>query len=165
MRTYLLALFLTTTMGCSTDKGTDTKTAPASAKPPMTAHEEADNKATEDEQARRAALADKADVKAADDAELAKTRKVTHDQLQARFDAADRRFNELQATAGKVTGTKKRNAAAVVGEIKTREATVMASIAKLRGATGAAWDATKQQVDIDAAALDQAIDTLATTLQ
>lgn len=167
MRPFLLALILTTTtFGCGTNKAKDpdTNTELASAKP-QTAHQKADDKATEDEQARRAVESDKADAKAAEEAETAKARKVTSDQLQANFDAADRRFNELNEKAAKATGTKKKKATAAAAEVKTRETTLMASIAKLRDATGAEWDPTKKQVDSDAIALDKAIDAFATTLQ
>jgi hypothetical protein len=41
----------------------------------------------------------------------------------------------------------------------------MAHIAKLRDVSGAAWDATKTQVDSDLVALNQAIDSLETLLK
>lgn len=164
MRPFLLALILTT-LGCSnTAKDPEITTETVSAKP-QTAHQKADDKATEDLQARQAIESDKADVKAAEEAEEAKARKATSDQLQANFDAADRRFNELEQKAAKATGTKKKKANAAIAEVKTRETAVMTSIAKLRDGTGAAWESAKQQVDADAAALDKAIDALATTLQ
>lgn len=168
MRPFLLALILTTTtFACGTSKAKDpetTNTEVASAKP-QSDHAKADDKATEDLQAKNAVAADKADVKAAAKAEEEKARKTTGDQLQASFDAADRRFNELNEKIAKTTGTKKKKATAAAAEVKTRETTVMASIAKLRDLAAADWDATKKQADADVVALDKAIDALATTLQ
>jgi hypothetical protein len=169
MRALLLALTFTISTGCSTKTETKvSKTATATGSGsgdgssyPGPGHE-AQNKATEVEQARalnnvKAANAEEA---AADDA--AKAHAITHDKLQSNFDAADRRFNELKETASKLTGSEKQNADSAAAEVTKREVTTMASIAKLREATGAQWDATKAQVDSDLAALIQAINAFQT---
>ncbi len=49
-------------------------------------------------------------------------------------------------------------------EVSTREATTMASIARLRNATGAQWDAARTQVEDAQAALDSSITAFETSL-
>ena len=106
-----------------------------------------------------------ANAKEAADSDAAKTHKIAHDKLQSAFDASDRKFNALQEDAAKATGAKKKKADAAAAEVTKREAAAMASIAKLRDATGAAWETTKTQVEADTVALDKAIVALEATLQ
>ena len=171
MRSLLLVLILsTTTVGCGS-KNKETEAAPterasgAEDRTTNAAHRRADDKATEDLQARRAEEAKVADAKAAADADAVKANAATHDQLQAKFDASDRRFNRLEEKVLKLSGTKRKKANAAVAVVKTHEATVMASIVKLREASLPQWDAAKAKVETDSAALDKAIDELETTLQ
>ena len=128
-------------------------------------HAAQDNKATEAEQARGAAKLEAANAKEAADSDAAKAHKIAHDKLQSDFDASDRKFNALKEKAANVTGAKKKTADTAVAEVTKREATVMASIAKLRDATGATWDSMKTQVEADTALLGKAIDALETTVQ
>ncbi|MDQ3335688.1 MAG: hypothetical protein M4D80_11015 [Myxococcota bacterium] len=171
MRPLLLVLILSaTTFGCSKkEKESATTTEGATAKPttgdqPKT-DRAADDKATEDLQARRAEEAKAAEAKAAADAEAVKAHAATHEQLQANFDAANRRFNTLKEKADKLTGAKKKNADAAVAAVKTAEATMMANVAKLREASAAQWDAAKAQVEADAVALNKSIDALETAVK
>ena len=171
MRSLLLVLVLSTTVGCGSNnkdtEATTTERAPVAEGDRTTnaAHRKADDKATEDLQAQRAEEAKATEAKAAADADAVKANAVTHEQLQAKFDAADRRFNRLEEKVLKLTGTKRKKANAAVAVVKTHEATVMASIAKLREASLPQWDAAKAKVQSDSAALDKAIDELETTLQ
>ncbi|MBA3538126.1 MAG: hypothetical protein H0T79_00720 [Deltaproteobacteria bacterium] len=173
MRALTLALLITsTTFGCSkTETTTSTEPAtsgtnePAKAKNEVTKlAREVDDKATEVVQAQGAATATANTANAAAEAVLVQAHNDQRATLQKAFDAADRRFNTLKATAATATGTKKAAADAAAADIKTREAAVMAGIAKLRDATGAQWDTIKAQVDVDAAALDKSIDGLEATL-
>jgi hypothetical protein len=128
MRTLLLALVLPL-IGC------DTKPAPKAE--PAAASREAQDKATEAEQARGEAKTEAANVKEAADSEAAKGHAIAHAKVQSDFDAADRRFNALKEQAANATGAKKQSADAAAAEVTKREAVAMASIAKLRVATGA----------------------------
>jgi hypothetical protein len=163
MRAQLLALtFAVTTMatfGCDSKKESKADEAAPSAS------REAQDKATEAEAARGQAKTEAASAQEAADADAAKAHKVVADQLQGDFDASDRRFHALEEKAAKATGAKKKNADARSAEVTKREATAMASIAKLRDATGAGWDTMKTQVSADTAALNKAIDALEATLQ
>jgi hypothetical protein len=169
MRAQLTALiFVLTTIACGSKKDSTTgeaaKTTTSTGGSGATASREAQDKATEAEQARGNAKTEADNAKEAADAEAAKTHKLASDHLQSDFDASDRRFNALEEKAAKATGAKKQKANAAVAEVTKREATVMASIAKLRDATGAQWDTTNTQVQADAAALDKSIDALEVTL-
>lgn len=157
MRALLLALLVTT--GC-TDKKDATKSEPA-----PSAQRRADDKATEDLEAHNAAKADVATAKADAAADAEKVHAETGAQLQKDFDAADRRFNELEVKAASATGAAKKRATTAIADVNAREKAAMASIAKLRDATGAGWDTTKAQVDSDMVALNQAIDALENTLK
>jgi hypothetical protein len=164
MRTLLLALtLLVPTYGCGSK--TEPKADQAAAGTPSPSNREADDKATEVEGARGEAKTVADNAKEAADKDAAKAHAIVHDELQARFDAADRRFNALKEKAAKATGAKKATADAQVSEVTKREATVMASIAKLRDTTGAQWDPTKTQVETDSAALDKSIDALEKSLR
>ena len=171
MRSLLLVLLLSTTIGCgSNKKEQETTTERASTAEPAdrttnAEHRRADDKATDDLQARRAEEAKATEAKAAADANAVKANAATHDRLQAKFDASDRRFNQLEERVLKLTGAKRKKANAAVAVVKTHEATVMASIAKLREASLPQWDAAKVKVESDSVALDKAIDELETTLQ
>lgn len=163
MRSLLFILMLsTTTFGCDNKEGTKWESKPGLA---SNAHRAADDKATEDLQARRAEEAKATEAKAAADADAVAAHKVTHDQLQARFDASDRRLNAMTEEVARTTGTKKKNATAAAAAAATVRPTVMASIARLRDATLAQWDAAKAQVEADAVTFDKAIDTLEATLR
>ena len=161
MRALLFALLVTT--ACSSNKKEATNHEPAPA--PRTAQQQADDKATEDLEARNSEKADVATAKAEADADAAKAHAVIGEQLQKDFDVADRRFNALEVKAASATGTTKKRAATAMKDIKARESSVMAGIAKLRDANGDAWDTTKAQVDSDMVALNQAIDSLEKTLK
>ncbi len=177
MRSLLYVLILSmTTFGCDAKKSPDsTATAerasnsksPTSDDQPETnaEHHAADDKATEDLQAHRAEKAKAADVKADADADAVKAHAATQDQLQASFDRADRRFNPLKDDVGKLNGAKQRRANAAVTVVKTNEVAMMASIAKLRDASLADWDAAKARVDSDSQALDESIDALEKTMR
>jgi hypothetical protein len=125
----------------------------------------ADDKATEDLQARRSEEAKATEAKAAVDGEAIKVHAATHEQLQGNFDAADRRFNRLKERAEGLTGARKTQADAAVATNNTHVATAMASIAKLRVATLAQWDAAKALVEADTAALNKSLDTLETAVK
>ena len=155
MRTLLFALVLPF-IGC------DTKPAPRAE--PVAASREAQDKATEAEQARGEAKTEAANVKEAADSDAAKTHAVAHAKIQSDFDAADRKFNALKEQVAKAPVAKKQSADAAAAEVTKREAVAMASIAKLRDATGDQWDTVKTQVDADTAALDKAITALETAL-
>lgn len=168
MRALLLVLLLTVSTGCgSKTEGNTERKADEAARTtgePAASREDQD-KATEALQARGEAkvLADNA--KEAADSDVAKANKLAHDRLQRDFDVSDRRFNPLKEKVAKATGAKKTTADAAAAEVTKRETTVMASIAKLREATGAEWNTTRTQVEADLAALDTAIDALETALQ
>lgn len=163
MRARLFALTIaitaTTAIGCGSKKESNAD------KAADTTSREAQDKATEAEQARGQAKTEAANAQESADAAVAKAHKVTADQLQGDFDASDRRFNALKENAAKATGAKKKSADAAVVEVTKREATQMANISKLRDASGAAWDTTKAQVSADAVALDKSIDALEATLR
>lgn len=161
MRALLLALLFTaTTAGCAS------KEEPArQPQEPATPQRQADDRATDVEQARNNAKVEAATAQTAADAKVNATRDETAARLQKEFDTADRRFNALKEQAAKATGTKKKRADAAVANVVTSEARVMAGIAKLRDTSGADWDTTKTQIDADALALDKAIQSLDTTLQ
>lgn len=167
MRSTLIALILSTmAAGCGseTTKPAGTAKPAATAEPaPGTAHT-ADDKATDDLQAHRAEQASAADRQAAADAEAVKAHAEVQQQLQARFDAADRRFNESKEKVATLKGANKKTATAAVATVKTNEATTMASIAKLRDASLAQWDGAKARVDADSDALDSSIDALDKTI-
>lgn len=168
MRHLLLALLFTT--ACTSDKKEAATEDPASTssgtvKPAQTAQRAADDKATEDEQARQNAKLDVATAQAATDSAAAKAHAETAAQLQKTFDAADRRYSVLKEKAASATGAAKQRADAAIADANAREASVMAGIAKLRDASGAAWDTTKTQVDSDIVALNQAVDSLESALK
>lgn len=145
----------------SSDAGPPDKLVVATPPPPgYTGGSAAQDKATEDEQAKNVVKAEEntADVAAAKEA--VKTHKIVQDQVQSAFDASDRRFTELKEKADKATGSKKQKAAAAVADLTKREAVVMAAIAKLRDGTGTQWDKTKTQLDTDSAAFTKALDAL-----
>jgi hypothetical protein len=161
MRALLLALLVTT--ACASDqKEVARDPAPA---PPRTAQQKVDDKATEDLEARNSVKADVATAKADADADAAKAHSEIGAQLQKDFDEADRRFKALEVKAASATGTTKKRATSTTSDVKTHESAVMAGIAKLRDANGAAWDTTKAKVDSDMVALNQAIDSLEKTLK
>lgn len=167
MRSILIALILSTmTFGCGSEAAKPAETAkPAAADEPTAAGgHAADDKATDDLQAHRAEQANAADRQAAADAEAVKAHAAIQQQLQARFDAADRRFNESREKVGTLKGANRKSAVAAVATVKTNEATTMASIAKLRDASLAQWDTAKARVDSDSEALDHSIDTLEQTI-
>jgi hypothetical protein len=167
MRSLLLVLILSTTaFGCKKAQESE-PTEGANAKPNASEseHRAADDKATEDLQARRAEEAKTTEAKAAVDGEAIKVHAATHDQLQANFDAADRRFNRLKERAEGLTGERKKQADAAVATNNTNVATAMASIAKLRVASLAQWDPAKAQVETDTAALNKSLDTLETAVK
>ena len=166
MRPLLLALILTSTAFSCSSKADQAAEASAKAnEQAATSHREADDKATEAEQARGEATAAAATTAAAAEAATRETQREVAEDLQADFDAADRRFIALQQEALKATPAKKKRADAAAAEVTRLEAAVMASIARLRAATGAAWDTTRTQVEADTAALDRAIDALETALR
>jgi len=164
MRSLLLVLLLsTTTFGCGSKEGKETTDHPsvASSDPPLaTGPHAADDKATEDLQAKHADEAKLADAKAAADAQAVKDHADAQTQLQASFDASDRRFNDLKAKLAKMSAAKKAKATARVDDVKTNETTVMASIATLRDAKLPQWDAAKAKADSDFAAFNKSIDAL-----
>lgn len=166
MRALLLALLFT---ACSSSKPEtfvgkpdEAATKPSGETPYV--HKE-QNEATEALQAQNEAKVLAANAQEATDADAAKSHKAVHDQLQRAFDLSDRRFNPLKEKVANATGAKRRSADRATAEVTKRETAVMASIAKLRDATGAEWDATKIQVEADTVALNTAIDALETTLQ
>lgn len=169
MRAALLALLLTTTVGCAS-KGdakpaagsSSTEPSPATGERPRTASEQVQDKLTEAESALGEAKT-KALIKLeAAEAELAKTQKGTATELQSAFDASDRRFIALKDQVANATKEGVRTASA---EVAKREAVVMASIAKLRDATVQTWDATKTEVEADLSALDRSIEALEASLK
>ena len=162
MRALLFAVLFTT--ACTTDHEKATKRDPAPTSS-VAAQRAADDKATEDEQARNAARVDVDTARAATEAATAKAHAQTGAQLQRDFDAADRRFNALKVKAASATGAAKRGADAATVDATAREASVMAGIAKLRDATGAAWDTTKAQTESDLVALSHALDSLENALK
>jgi hypothetical protein len=171
MRSLLLLLVLsTTTFGCGSNKAKDTSDHPsggtptASDEPSATGDHAADDKATDDLEAKRAAEAKAVDTKAAADAETVKAHAATQTQVQASFDASDRRFNELKEKIAKLSSAKKTKAKSAAAEVKTNETTVMASIAKLRDATIPQWDGAKAKVDTDMDAFNESIDALEKTM-
>jgi hypothetical protein len=167
MRSTLIALILSTmTLGCGSEAAKPVETAkPATAAEPTGAGgHAADDKATDDLQAHRADQANAADRQATTDADAVKAHAAVQQQLQARFDAADRRFNESKEKAGKLKGANRKSVGAAVATVKTNEATTMASIAKLRDASLAQWDSAKARVDADSDALDSSIDALEKTI-
>lgn len=169
MRSLLLGLILSTTItGCSKQndasattevgssaKGTSAETAGSGIS--QADRRAADDKATEDLQAARAGEANTVAAKAATDADAVAAHEVVQDQLQVNFDAADRRLNAMKE---KVTKTPNKAATAALGVAQTHGATVMASIAKLRTANLAGWDAAKAQVDTDYAQFTKSVDAL-----
>lgn len=167
MRALLFALLLTvSTFAChSKTEPNANQTSTTGGDTGSAATRAAEDKATEAEQARGTAKTEAATTQEAADSDAAKAHKTADDQLQRDFDASDRAFNALKEKAAKVTGAKKQSVDADVAEITKREADVMAGIAKLRDTSGAPWDATKAQVDADAAALTKAVDALDTTLR
>lgn len=157
MRSLLLGLILSTTMlGCSSDKA---KASEAGSAGPTASGERhaADDQATEALQARRAEEATVAEAKATADADVVAAHKATHSQLQANFDAADRRLTALKEEGARLTGTAKNNATIAMAVAQTHEASVLASIAKLREATLAGWDAAKAQVEADSLAFTNSV--------
>ncbi|MBL0219776.1 MAG: hypothetical protein IPQ07_38670 [Myxococcales bacterium] len=170
MRSLIYVLILaTTTLGCNSRKANEAD--PASDQsatdhrgtndvPRTTGDHAADDKATEDLQAKQAEEAKKVDAKAAVDAEAVKAHAAMLTQLQATFDASARRFNELNEKVSKLSATKKNEADRLAAEVKANEATVMASIAKLRDATLPQWDAAKAKVDTDTTTFNKSIDAL-----
>ena len=167
MRALLFALLLTvSTFACrSKAEPNADQTAKTGGDNGPAANREAQDKATEAEQARGTAKTEAASAQETADSDAARAHKTADDQLQRDFDASDRAFNALKEKAAKLTGAKKQSADADVAEITKREADVMAGIAKLRDTSGAQWDTTKAQVDADAAALTKAVDALDTTLR
>ena len=146
MRSFLLLLILsTTTFGCdtkssepSTAGGTGGGTESASTKPEIVEHQRADDKATEDLQARRTEEA----------------------KLQSTFEAADRRLGPLGEKAAKLTGANMHDANTAIAVVNTSKTTVIASIAKMRDATLPQLDAAKAQVVSDTDAFGKSIDEL-----
>lgn len=167
MRSLLFVLILSTTaFGCGSKEGKDTTDHPSTFEQPEGAAgpHAADDKATDDLQAKRADEAKVADAKAAADAQAVKDHATTQTQLQASFDTSDRRFNELKEKLAKMSAAKKAKANAKVDDVKTNETTVMASIATLRDAKLPQWDAAKAKADSDFAAFNKSIDVLANAL-
>jgi hypothetical protein len=163
MRALLLALLFTaTTSGCASTKDTAEEAPPPSAAP--TTQRQADDKATDVEQAHNIAAVEAATAQTAADAKVIAVHDEAAASLQKQFDTADRRFNGLKEKAKKATGSQKDKASAAVAIATTRETSVMAGIAKLRTARGADWDTTKAQIDADALALDKALVSLESTL-
>jgi hypothetical protein len=167
MRSLFVILTLSTiTFGCGSKEGKEnsdhpsSRMAAASDRPEATGEHAADDKATDDLQAKRAEEAKAADAKAAADAQAVKAHATTQAQLQASFDASDRRFNQLTEQIAKLSAAKKKKASAGVAEVKTNETTVMASIAALRDATLTQWDAAKAKADTDFDAFSKSIDAL-----
>ena len=164
MRSLLLVLILsTTTFGCGSKEGKETTDHPsvASSDPPLaTGPHAADDKATEDLQAKRADEAKAADAKAAADAQAVKAHATTQAQLQASFDASDRRLNQLKEKLATMPSAKKTKANAKVADAKSNETTMMASIATLRDAPLPQWDAAKAKADADLEVFNKSIDAL-----
>lgn len=164
MRALLFGLILTTTtFGCTKTESTAGEAARTTEA--ASAHRAADDKATEAEQALGTAKSGAATSHEVVDADAAKARKETHDKLQQNFDASDRKFNSLTEKAADATGDKKQQADLAAADIKTREATIMAGIARLRDTTGAEWETTRAKVEADTVALNKAIDGLEATLR
>lgn len=152
IRTGLLALALTIgTAACGNKAEEAKKEAEAKAVEAAKAAKEADEKAV-------------AAKKEADD-KAAKMNAEGKAKLQKDFDAAGRKATYLKEKAAKATGPAKKNADAAVAEFDTRDAAAKASIAKMDGATGAAWDAAKVAAESDIAALNKAVESLETTLK
>ena len=170
MRAALVALiFTTSSFGCASTPEPGEKTAPPSTassegERPRTANEQVQDKLTEAESARGEAKTKALIEKEAADLELAKTRKVVHDKLQSDFDASARRFNGLKEKTGRTTGAQKQKATQAIADITKQEAAVMASIAKLRDATGPEWEVAKTEVDTRMVAFDKSIGALETRL-
>jgi len=162
MRSLLLVLILsTTTIGCGSKEGTDTTGHPSNPdQAEATAPHAADDKATEDLQAKRADEAKAADAKAAADAQAVKAHATTQAQLQASFDASDRRLNQLKEKLATMPSAKKTKANAKVADAKSNETTMMASIATLRDAPLPQWDAAKAKADADLEVFNKSIDAL-----
>lgn len=163
MRALRFTLILATLSGCG--KPADaTQGAPKPTETVPSARA-ADDKASEVEQAKGAAKVEVANAKAAIETAAAKVHDGVHAKVQVAFDEADRKFTALKVQAGKATGAAKQAADTAAADITAREATVMASLTKLRAATGADWDAAKVQLDADTAALDKAVDAFAASLK
>jgi hypothetical protein len=169
MRAALFALiFTTTSFGCASRSDpaepAPASTASANAERPRTENEQMQDKLTEAENARGEAKTKALIEKEAADLELAKTRKIIHDKVQSDFDASARRFNGLKEKSARATGAQKQKATQVIADITKQEAAVMASIAKLRDATGPEWDGVKTEVDANMVAYDKSIGVLETRL-
>jgi len=157
MRSLLLGLILSTTMvGCSSEKA---KASEAGSAAPTAAGERhaVDDQATEALQAHRAAEATIVDAKAMAEADVVTAHKATQVQLQANFDAADRRLTALKVEGARLTGTARKSATIAIAVAQTHEASVLGSIAKLREATPAGWDAAKAQVEADSLAFTTSV--------
>jgi len=111
-------------------------------------------------QARRAEDAKVAEAKATADADVVTAHKATQTQLQANFDATDRRLTALKVEGARLTGTAQKNATIAMAVAQTHEASVLASIAKLREATLTGWEAAKAQVEADSLAFSTSVDAL-----
>ncbi len=169
MRAALFALiFTTTSFGCASrsepGETAPPSTASAGTERPRTENEQMQDKLTEAESARGEAKTKALIEKEAADLELANTRKVIHDKVQSDFDASARRFNGLKEKAGKATAAKKQKTTQTIADIAKQEAAVMASIAKLRDATGPDWEGAKTEVDAGMVAYDKSIGALETRL-
>lgn len=157
MRSLLLGLILSTTiLGCGSEKATSSEAGSAAPTAASDRHA-ADDQATEALQAHRAAEAKVVDAKATAEADLVTAHKATHTQLQANFDAADRRLTALKEEGARLTGAAKENATIAIAVAQAHEASVLASIAKLREATLAGWDAAKAQVEADSLAFTTSV--------
>ncbi len=172
MRSLVFVLILSaTTFGCSSKK--EKEAAPTSDhtqngtndEPDVPSDHAADDKATEDLQAKRAEEAKAIDVKAAADVEAVKVHAATQIQLQASFDALDRRFTALKERDSKLSAAKQQVTSPLVAEAEKAEAKMMASIATLRDATLPQWNAARAKVDTDSAAFTKSIDALETAMQ
>lgn len=171
MRALLFVLIVsTTTLGCGSKNANDTSDHAASGQAETSdrsrgsGEHAADDKATDDLQAKRDEEAKAADTKAAADGDAVKAHAATQTQVQTSFDASDRRFNELEANTAKLSPEKKKKANAAAAEVKTNETTVMASIAALRDAPLPKWDAARAKVDSDLDAFNKSIDALEKTM-
>jgi len=84
--------------------------------------------------------------------------------LQKDLDAADRKFAYLKTKAATATGAAKKNVEAAMNEADQRRGKVGTELKKLESESGAAWDAAKVTATQSISALNQAIDSLETTV-
>jgi hypothetical protein len=128
------------------------------------AQETANKKIVEANEAQREADEKAATAKReADDRALADHRDF-EDKLRKDIEGTDRKIADLRRKLADAKGDVRKNAEAASNEVELRHAKIDQNLNKLRTSSGAAWDATKLELQSDVAALNQAIDNFEDTL-